>query len=259
MKKAILLAAYGSSNPQGKQGLDHFESLCRDRFPGIPIRWAFTSSLQRDRLARQRKKSDSVGKALMRLHYEQFTSVAVQPLQIIPGSEYGEVCDSINGVAAGTGMRCPIGEPLLASENCVPAVAKALLAYACEVKDASGCAVFMAHGARHPAGRLFSRLAAELEKSGAGIYLASMSGKPLLQDVLTRLEGRKTWLFPLLSVAGLHVLRDMAGDNPHSWKSRVSAAGAPCIPVLRGLLEAPAFARQWLDNLGKAMNMLEQE
>ena len=50
-----------------------------------------SSELLRTRLTRARQKNDSVLKALRRLCLENFTHVAVQPLQIIPGSEHTDV------------------------------------------------------------------------------------------------------------------------------------------------------------------------
>ena len=67
MKKAILLVAYGAGTVSGRDGLQNFESLCRARFPNLPLRWAFTSFKLRERIAYERQKSDSVRKALLRL------------------------------------------------------------------------------------------------------------------------------------------------------------------------------------------------
>lgn len=91
MKTAILLVAYGTSSPQGRGSLRQFDAWVRERFPGICVRWALSSELLRTRLTRARQKNDSVLKALRRLCLENFTHVAVQPLQIIPGSEHTDV------------------------------------------------------------------------------------------------------------------------------------------------------------------------
>ena len=91
MRRAILLIAYGPSSMQGRAALGTFDARVRQLFPGLPVRWAYSSLLMRRRLAEARQKSDSVAKALQRLRLEKFSSVAVQPLQTICGAEYAQV------------------------------------------------------------------------------------------------------------------------------------------------------------------------
>lgn len=253
MKRGIVLAAYGAVNQEGKQELARFEGQCRERFANIPVRWAFTSSLQRERLVLQRRKSDSLAKALTRLSYEQFDQVAIQPLQIVPGSEYGEVVETVGHVSANTGLVCQVGKPLLADEAQIPAFAELLANYACSAMDSEGCGVFMAHGAKHPAGRLVTILANALEATGKQVFLGAMSSAPALHDIIPKLRQRKTWLFPFLSVAGMHALRDMAGCSENSWKVVIEKSGSECVPILRGLIETPVFAQLWLNNLDDAL------
>lgn len=248
-----MLAAYGAVNHEGKQGLAAFERECRLRFSHLPVRWAFTSKRQRERLVLQRRKSDSLAKALQRLSYEQFDRVVVQPLQIVPGSEYGEVVETTRRVAASTGLICTVGKPLLGSEAQIPAFAELLANYASSTLEGDGCAVFMAHGAKHPAGRLVTILADALEATGKQIYLGAMSSAPGLNEIVPKLRKRKTWLFPFLSVAGMHTLKDMAGSGETSWKTVIEKSGSECVPMLRGLIETPAFAQLWLNNLHSAL------
>lgn len=54
-KQGILLAAFGSGSRQGESTLRLFDARVRERFPGVPVRWAFTSVLMRERLATVKK------------------------------------------------------------------------------------------------------------------------------------------------------------------------------------------------------------
>ncbi|MEI3477842.1 MAG: hypothetical protein V8Q84_00575 [Bilophila sp.] len=67
MKKDALLAAFGSGTFQGESTLNALTIQVRRTFPGVSVRWAFTSMLMRERLASARKKSDSVHKALRKM------------------------------------------------------------------------------------------------------------------------------------------------------------------------------------------------
>ena len=69
MKRGILLAAFGSGSSQGESTLRRFDAQVRKAFPDVSVRWAFTSMLMRERLASERKKSDSVHKALKKMAF----------------------------------------------------------------------------------------------------------------------------------------------------------------------------------------------
>ena len=56
-------------------------------------------------------------------------------------------------------------------------------------------------------------------------------------------------LAALLLAGGMHVTRDMAGDAPESWQSRLTAAGFTVRTDLRGLGEYPAFRALYLRRL----------
>ena len=112
-KRGILLAAFGAGSSQGESTLRRFDAQVRKAFPDVSVRWAFTSMLMRERLASERKKSDSVHKALKKMAFEKFTHVAVQPVHVIPGFEYGDIvsdadelrADVADGVAGFGGWR----------------------------------------------------------------------------------------------------------------------------------------------------------
>ena len=100
MKRGILLAAFGSGSSQGESTLRRFDAQVRKAFPDVSVRWAFTSMLMRERLASERKKSDSVHKALKKMAFEKFTHVAVQPVHVIPGLEYGDIVSDADELRA---------------------------------------------------------------------------------------------------------------------------------------------------------------
>ena len=251
MKTAILLVAYGTSSPQGRGSLRQFDAWVRERFPGICVRWALSSELLRTRLTRARQKNDSVLKALRRLCLENFTHVAVQPLQIIPGSEHTDVRADVDEAG-----RVSIGTPLLACDEDIRAVAQAVLAHLPEERRADEDVVLMGHGSRKQAVTAYAALAGAVQALDARVHVGTMSGALELEALLPRLTSRRVWLMPLLSVVGRHTLEDMAGDAPDSWRSRIEAAGHTCAPVVRGTAEYRAFADIWLRHLEDAVAAL---
>ncbi len=257
MRRAILLTAFGASSAQGQKALKSFDARVRERFPGVPVRWAYTSLLLRERLAKARQKSDSVRKALRRLSFEKFTEVALQPLQTIPGREHTEVCAAVDEAAAEDGLICGVGAPLLATAQDVEQAALALMRHLPPERAPGEDVVLMGHGARHAAVARYEDLARAVRQLDAHVHVGTMNGAVALEDILPRLVSARVWLMPLLSVVGRHALQDMAGEGGRSWRSRIEAHGRQCLPVLKGTAEYAAFAEIWLQHLEHAVQALE--
>ncbi|WP_092153300.1 sirohydrochlorin cobaltochelatase [Desulfovibrio legallii] len=256
MKRAILLVAFGASSAQGQNALKGFDALVRQRYPGVPVRWAFTSLLLRERLALARQKSDSVFKAMSRLGFERFTHVAVQPLQTIPGSEHEQVCAAVAEAAAPHGLVCRVGAPLLQSPADVQEAARALVRHLPAERAPHEDVVCMGHGARHAAVGRYADLDQAVRALDPRVHVGTMNGAALLEDILPRLASSTVWLMPLLSVVGRHALRDMAGAQAQSWRSRIESDGRRCRPVLLGTAEYAGFAELWLRHLEAAAQPL---
>ena len=256
MKQGILLAAFGASSRQGESALQLFDTEVRARFPGIAVRWAFTSLLVRERLAMERKKTDSVRKALEKMAFERYNHVAVQPLQCIPGQEYSDVLEDARTLSRERNILVRVGTPLLHSDDDVAAAAAALLRHLPAERGEDEAAVWVGHGARHPATVRYDALAHAVRRLDPLVHVGTMSdasAQPLILEELRKSRCRHIWLLPLLSVIGRHALLDLAGSEAQSWKSRFEAAGVACTPVLKGSAEYPGFIQIWLDHLELAL------
>ena len=257
MKQGILLAAFGAGSRQGESVLRLFDAEVRARFPGVAVRWAFTSLLLRERLALDRKKTDSVRKALEKMAFERYSHVAVQPLQCVPGREYGAVLEDALALGRERDIVVRVGTPLLHNDDDVAAAAAALLRHLPAEREAHEAAVWVGHGARHPATVRYDALAGAVRRLDPLVRVGTMSDAPALSGILEELREhrcRRVWLLPLLSVVGSHTLRDLAGSEDQSWKSRIEAAGFTCTPVLKGSAEYPGFIEIWLDHLALALS-----
>ena len=199
MKTAILLVAYGTSSPQGRGSLRQFDTWVRERFPGICVRWALSSELLRTRLTRARQKNDSVLKALQRLRLENFTHVAVQPLQIIPGSEHTDVRADADEAGRLDGLHVSIGMPLLACDEDIRAAARAVLAHLPRERRADEDVVLMGHGSRRQAVTAYAALAGAVRALDARVHVGTMSGALELEALLPR----QTSIIDVALLAGL--------------------------------------------------------
>ena len=77
VKKGILLVAFGSSIPEAQVSFDNIDKKVKAAFPGIPIRWAYTSSIIRHKLAKQGKHLDSPEVALAKMQRMKISAASL--------------------------------------------------------------------------------------------------------------------------------------------------------------------------------------
>ena len=90
-KVGILLVAFGSSEDSAQVSFENIDKKVKAAYPGIDVRWAYTSHIIRHKLAKAGKLLDSPAVALAKMMDEQFTHVAVQSLHTIIGAEYDDL------------------------------------------------------------------------------------------------------------------------------------------------------------------------
>ena len=260
-KKGVLLVAFGSTVPEARAALDNIDARARTRFPGLEIRWAYSSRIIREKLAAEGVRFDSPAMALARMMDDGFTGVAVQSLQTIPGEEFHalqKTAQAFSGLPKGMDT-VTLGLPLLAEPADVEACAKAVMASLPAERKQDEAVILMGHGTRHPANIYYPGLQYSLSRLDPLVLVGAVEGTPSLDDVRGVLKDRKVsraWLLPFMAVAGDHALNDMSGDGADSWKSVLTADGVTCVPVLRGTAEVPAFVDIWLDHLQAALERL---
>ncbi len=253
-KKAVLLVAFGTSDPEAAKTFEIIEKRARERFPGIEMRWAYTSKMVRAKLAKQGRLLDSPETALARLMGEGYTHVAILSLHTIPGEEFHELNQNARlfGQMSGGFQKVLVARPLLSSSRDMETVARALLKNI-PGRKAGDAVVFMGHGTEHhPADAVYLAMNQVLQELDANAFVAAVEGSSSLEKVIPRLKKlkvKKVFLVPLMSVAGDHAKNDMAGDEKESWKSILTEKGFTVEPILKGTAEVPEIVDVWLDHL----------
>jgi sirohydrochlorin cobaltochelatase len=258
-KRGILLVAFGTTYPDGGRAYNNIEAKVKEAFPGVDIRWAYSSSIIRHILHDKGKEVDSPSVALARMQEDGFTHVAVQSLQTIPGEEYNEVLETAKAFAdIPRGFKqVEVGPPLMYATHDVERVADALMAAVPAERKPADAVIFVGHGTSHPGNIYYPGLQYFLAKKDPLALIGTVEGFPTREDVLTALKAKgvkKAWLVPFLAVAGDHVHNDIAGDGPQSWKSVLDKAGVESVPVMKGTGEDDPIVAIWVDHLKLAMS-----
>lgn len=263
VKMGILLVAFGTSVPEAQKAYDNIERMVRAAFPEMPLRWAYTSSMIRAKLARRGKPLDSMETALSQMMDERFTHVAVQSLHVIAGWEFHELQRNAAafGAMAGGFDRITVGGPLLSSAEDFAKVTQALLNHLPAGRTPEEAVVFMGHGTSHPSNAGYAALMYHLQRRDPGVFMGALGESPTIEEIRDTLVVRKfskAYLMPFMAVAGEHARKDLAGEEEGSWKNVLARAGIKCIPTLTGAAEYDDIGMIWVEHLKAAVARLEQ-
>lgn len=261
VRQGILLVAFGTTVPSANSALENIGTLAAKAFPGVEIRWAYTSRIVREVLAERGEHVDSPAEALATMGEDGFTHVAVQSLHTIPGEEFHNLLITVKrfeNMPKGI-EQIALGAPLLAAPADMDAVADALMASLPADRKAEDAVVLMGHGTHHPGNVYYPGMQYYFSRRDPNVLVGTVEGVPSLDDVSAALRERgvkRVFLMPFMAVAGDHATNDMAGNEEDSWKSVLSAQGFRCIPVLKGTGELDAVAAVWIEHLKAAFARL---
>lgn len=253
-KKAIVVAAFGTTVAEAAPAIEKMVDRVRTAYPGVPVSLCYTAAMIRAKLAKEGKPVASLAEALAVLPDQGVTDVAVFSLQTIPGHEYHDLlrtAEAFSGLPKGL-RHVTVSAPLLSSREDFPRVAKALLDSAPKNRQPAEGIVFVGHGTDHPADMAYPALQYALWRVDPNAFVTTVEGTPSFADVVAELQKRninKVWLVPLFAVAGDHARNDMAGLEKDSLISKLAEAGIAAEPVLTGNGDREAVAAIWLDHL----------
>jgi sirohydrochlorin cobaltochelatase len=261
-RKAILLVAFGTSVPKAQKAYDQIDAQARKAFPEVEIRWAYTSKTIRARLSSKGRPVSSPEVALAQMMDEGFTEVAILSLHVIPGKEFHDLYRNaeLYGRMTGGFKHIVVARPLLSSHDDMAKVAKALLQRIPPERRPEDGVIFIGHGSqKHPADAVYAAMNHVFQDLASNVFVGAVQGYPSSDNMLPKLTEKgikKVYLIPFMAVAGDHAHKDMAGDQPDSWKSVLNKNGMECEPIQVGIAEHPEVVDVWLDHLRDVFSQL---
>jgi sirohydrochlorin cobaltochelatase len=253
-KVGILLVAFGSSEDSAQVSFENIDRKVKATYPGIPVKWAYTSHIIRKKMAGRGKQLDSPEVALARMADEEFTHVAVQSLHTIGGAEYHDLRKTVGAFQTmGAFASIRLGYPLLATQEDMERAVDAVLATIPAERKKEEAVVLMGHGAHHPSNAFYSALNFQVQLQDPNVFIGTVEGYPELdtiQALLQKNDIKKVYLMPFMSVAGDHAKNDMAGDEDDSWKSILTKDGYEVVIIMKGTAEFDEFIDIWVDHVG---------
>lgn len=225
-KPVIVIAAYGTAEPEAIKCLEALDNQLLKRFNGYEIRWAILV----DWLIKRFRKEGKTGlfarneplQGLADLYRELEaagkTEAAVQGLLVHEGS----ISDAVYDLPTG-GLRVEFGKSLLDGGRNVNEVLSAVSPYFGSKDDLT---ILIGHGSKDEARANvpFQRMDSYLKQHYPNAHMCMIHGSPSPDEVLPKIDSsrfRQVVFIPLMITAGEHVLHEVIADTPKSWVSRL--------------------------------------
>ena len=115
MKKAIIVASYGSSRIEAREnGIEPIVDLIKETFKDYKVVSVYTSLRIRKKLGKEGFFIPSPIGEINNLIDEGYHTIYIQPLHLIPGSEFMKFKVSVEAISGDrANVRCVLGNPLL--------------------------------------------------------------------------------------------------------------------------------------------------
>ena len=258
----LLVVSFGTSfNDSRVADIKGIEDALQAAYPDWSVRRAFTAQIIINHIqARDGEKIDNMTQALDRAVANGVKNLVVQPMHLMHGAEYDEMCEAIEAykdqfesVSIAEPMLGEVGSDATVINADKEAVAKAITAAAVSeagfesleaAKDAGTAFVFMGHGTAHVAKVTYSQMQTQMQNLGyENVFIGTVEGEPEETSAEAVIEAVKAAgytnvvLRPLMVVAGDHANNDMAGSDDDSWKTVFEAAGFTVDCQIHGLGE----------------------
>lgn len=256
-KKGILVVSFGTSYEETrKKTIDLIEDDIKKAFPDFKIFRAFTSKIILRKLKSEYNlKINNVKEAMEEIIRQGIKELIVQPTHIINGIENNNMIEDIKNYKDYFDS-IKIGTPLLTSTEDYFSLIKVVTNKFSYIKPDEAL-VCMGHGSSHYTNSSYPALDYMFKAEGHdNVFLGTVEGYPTLDNVvnsLKRFKPKKSYIIPLMIVAGDHALNDMSSDEDDSWKSILENNGFECECILKGLGEYPEVRNMFIDHIKNAV------
>lgn len=254
MKPALIAVSFGTSYPETrKKTIEAVEEKLAKEYPEFDVFRAFTSNKVIKKIKEQEQMTIlTVDQQMQKLIAEGYKEIYVQPLHIIPGSEYSKALHQAMRYKDQLEL-IKVGKPLLSSMEDYQKIVAWLEKLSQDLKTDEAL-VLMGHGSQHSAFTVYACLDHMLLEKP--IFICAVESYPEITLLIERLKKssyKKIKLYPLMLVAGDHATNDMASDEEDSWKSQLEQAGFAVEAYLKGMGEAAEIQQQFVEHAAAMM------
>lgn len=238
-KHGILVVSVGTTCEDAEEkSITALERKVAHTYPDRQVFRGYTSQMVRQVLESRGRRVPSVSEALEEMEALGITHTAILPTHVIYGEEYEKLVQLVE-TKRKQFAEVVIAKPLIAGRSDMMHVAHILRQT--YVKQPDMALVMMGHGTYQAGNVVYETMECVCRELGCeDMYLGTVRSYPGIDVILKKVTDaniKKVILLPFMFVAGAHVRRDMIGEKPDSWRSRLEQHGLEVTAVLKGLGE----------------------
>ncbi len=254
-KRGILIVSFGTSIREVEERcIRPVIDAVKARFSDYHVEEAITSEIIRRKLASGGRTVYNPAEMVRIMADNGFTHLIVQPLLFMKGHEFDKKISKPLHALEDLFEEFIIGDPVLSADDDFRLMAWIIRQTTAVAGDET--VILMGHGTDHSSNSVYCKLQRELNRTHENIYIATVEGSPVLDDILETLVKKsikRVHLFPLMLVAGDHARNDMAGDDEESWVNILRRSGIEAIPHLIGMGESVLLHNLVLGHIEKCL------
>lgn len=246
-KKGIVVVSFGTTYPEARyKAITATEKAIQNNFGDWQVVRAFTSKIVRQRIYQnERVVISNPEQVLANLAQNGYQEVAVQPLHIIPGTEFNLLKQAVLKYKS-CFSTIKLSKPLLTQFSDYQKITQFIQ----RPREAEAGNLWMGHGSSHSAFATYACLDHMLLNTNS--FLGAVESYPDINVIIQRIKHtgiKEIYLQPFMLVAGNHAHLDMASQAADSWKSKLEHEGIKVIPELKGLGEYPEIQAMFIAKL----------
>ncbi|GAA0078369.1 sirohydrochlorin cobaltochelatase [Clostridium sp. CTA-5] len=254
--KAIILVGFGTSDVDAiRRCIEPIEDDIREIYgKEYTVFKAFTSKI----ILRKLKKDFGIEildfkEALRKSKEVGCKRVIIVPLNVIAGGEYDRIKEFVSKYEHEF-EELILGKPILQLEDEAENIVYSNIFESIKNElPRENNLLLVGHGISNKSNIIYKIFQKELEKLGFdNVILGTLEGEPCIEEIIDKLkirEVKEITLMPFLAVSGMHVKRDIFGDQEESWKSRLEREGFKVNCLDKALTEFPNVKELYVDNL----------
>ena len=250
MNTPILLTAFGTT-ATALATYSHLDKKIRSHFPEKEILWSYSS-----KMVSEPQKGSAYLKpeeALRQLADRGVGKIVVQSLHLLPGTEFHDLQRTVRN----SEIACTTGMPLLTTPDDYNEVGEILRPTIAARPDKP--ILLLGHGTTHPIWTAYTCLETILRrKYGERLFVGVLEKFPDSKALPAEIKAAgfaEVCIIPLLLIAGMHYRRDIVGNGPASWMTRLRENGLAVEAINHGLGLFPGVDALLIRHISEALEV----
>lgn len=244
----ILIATPGAGTATQSDNLGRVEHAIRQRHPHATVVWTYTSAGLRKATSRLGIPVAAPAETLRKLLSSGVEHVAVLPLHLVPGREFGVLEDAVALVR--DRIRITMGRPITSAPDLLQHALAGVLATHQPALAPSEALVLVGHGAATPAAAsLCQNLVRACATCSGQMTYTTLREESGLDNVIAFCKKNHftaVSMVPFMTVTGPSI-GEILSTNPLSWEHNLGLRGLQSRSILTGLTEYPHMVSIWAD------------